>query len=67
MDFDSPRDDDPRRREIRSWLAAHPNPSAHDLLDRGLIVPHWPAPYGLDADADPTNNTLTQAIINLRS
>ena len=50
MDFDFPPADDPRRLEIRSWLAAHPKPSPRDLLERGLIVPHWPAPYGLGAD-----------------
>ncbi len=50
MDFDFPPDDDPRRVDIRRWLADHPSPSPADLLDRGLIVPHWPAPYGLSAD-----------------
>ncbi|GJM38039.1 MAG: acyl-CoA dehydrogenase [Acidimicrobiales bacterium] len=50
MDFDFPPDDDPRRVEVREWLDAHPQPSPRDLLERGLIVPHWPAPYGLSAD-----------------
>ena len=50
MDFDFPPDDDPRRIAIRTWLADNPKPSARDLLDRGLIVPHWPAPWGLSAD-----------------
>ncbi|MDW3218287.1 MAG: acyl-CoA dehydrogenase family protein [Acidimicrobiales bacterium] len=50
MDFDFPPDDDPRRLEIRTWLADHPQPTPNDLLERGLIVPHWPAPYGLSAD-----------------
>ena len=50
MDFDLPSDDDPRRVALRAWLAEHPTPTPDALLDAGLIVPHWPAPYGLDAD-----------------
>ena len=50
MDFDFPPDDDPRRLEIRQWLDANPAPTPDDLYDAGLIVPHWPAPYGLSAD-----------------
>lgn len=50
MDFDLPPDDDPRRLEIRRWIADNPDPSPRQLLERGLIVPHWPAPYGLSAD-----------------
>ncbi len=50
MDFDMPADDDPRRLEVRAWLADHPNPSNATLHEGGYIVPHWPAPYGLDAD-----------------
>jgi Acyl-CoA dehydrogenases len=50
MDFDLPADDDPRRLAVRAWLAEHPNPTNADLHAAGYIVPHWPAPYGLDAD-----------------
>lgn len=50
MDFDLPADDDPRRLAVREWLAHHPNPTNADLHAAGYIVPHWPAPYGLDAD-----------------
>ncbi|MEY2975131.1 MAG: hypothetical protein RIR49_1551 [Actinomycetota bacterium] len=50
MDFDFPPDDDPRRREIRAWLADNPSPTNEDLHAAGLIVPHWPRPWGLDAD-----------------
>ncbi len=50
MDFDMPTDDDPRRVAVREWLAEHPNPSNTTLHGGGFIVPHWPAPYGLDAD-----------------
>jgi alkylation response protein AidB-like acyl-CoA dehydrogenase len=50
MDFDLPAEDDPRRLELRAWLAEHPSPSDRDLADAGLVAPHWPEPYGLDAD-----------------
>ncbi|MEO6653084.1 MAG: acyl-CoA dehydrogenase family protein [Ilumatobacteraceae bacterium] len=45
-----PTDDDPRRVAVRQWLDDHPNPSNAALHEGGFIVPHWPAPYGLDAD-----------------
>ena len=51
MDFDLPPDDDPRRSVVREWLADHPDPTAHQLYDAGYVVPHWPAPHGLEADA----------------
>ena len=50
MDFALPPDDDPRRLEVRAWLAVHPNPSDRQLHDAGYVVPHWPEPYGIDAD-----------------
>ena len=50
MDFDLPPDDDPRRKAVRDWLDDHPHPSGRDLATAGYVVPHWPAPYGLDAD-----------------
>jgi alkylation response protein AidB-like acyl-CoA dehydrogenase len=50
MDFDMPAEDDPRRREVRAWLADHPNPTNEMLHRGGYIVPHWPEPYGLSAD-----------------
>ena len=50
MDFDMPADDDPRRLAVRAWLDEHPEPTNATLHERGYIVPHWPAPYGLDAD-----------------
>ena len=52
MDIDLPSEDDPRRLEIRAWLEQHPNPSAADLVERGLVVPHWPEPWGLDAEPE---------------
>ena len=50
MDFDFPADDDPRRLEIRAWIDAHPSPTPQELADSGYVVPHWPRPYGLEAE-----------------
>ena len=50
MDFDLPPEDDPRRLEVRAWLAAHPDPTPRQLADSGYVAPHWPEPYGLGAD-----------------
>jgi len=50
VDFDLPGDDDPRRVEVRQWLAAHARPSGRELADAGYVAPHWPRPYGLEAD-----------------
>jgi len=50
MDVDLPAEDDPRRLDVRAWLTSHPNPSPRELVDSGFVVPHWPRPYGLDAD-----------------
>ncbi len=50
MDFELPADDDPRRVAVRSWLAEQPRPSGRQLAEAGYVAPHWPAPWGLDAD-----------------
>jgi alkylation response protein AidB-like acyl-CoA dehydrogenase len=50
MDFELASDDDPRRVAVRSWLAEHPSPTGRQLAEAGYVVPHWPAPFGLDAD-----------------
>ena len=57
MDFDFPPDDDPRRLAVRAWIDANPQPSACALVEAGYVVPHWPAPFGLEADG------MTQIII----
>ena len=51
MDFELPSEDDPRRLEIRRWLADHPEPTGRQLAEAGYVAPHWPKPWGLDADA----------------
>lgn len=43
---------DERRRELRAWLAEHPSPDGATLAAAGLVAPHWPRPWGLDADPD---------------
>ena len=50
MDFEWPGDDDPRRLVVRDWLSEHPRPTGRVLAEAGYVVPHWPAPYGVDAD-----------------
>ncbi len=50
MDFLLPDADDPRRIEVRDWVAANPQPSGALLAEAGLVAPHWPRPWGLDAD-----------------
>jgi alkylation response protein AidB-like acyl-CoA dehydrogenase len=50
MDVDLPPEDDPRRIEVRAWFEEHPTPTPRELVERGFVVPHWPKPYGLDAD-----------------
>ena len=50
MDVDLPAEDDPRRLEVRQWFEEHPEPKPRALVDAGYVVPHWPQPYGLDAD-----------------
>jgi len=50
VDFDFPPADDPRRQAVRAWLAEHPSPSGRELAEAGYVAPHWPEPWGLDAD-----------------
>ena len=50
MDFELPPEDDPRRAEVRAWLGEHPRPGGRQLAEAGYVAPHWPRPWGLDAD-----------------
>src|SRR6266550_2371999 len=52
MDLDLPAEDDPRRVEVRRWFTEHPSPTPAELVDAGYVVPHWPRPYGLDAEPE---------------
>jgi alkylation response protein AidB-like acyl-CoA dehydrogenase len=58
VDLGLPGDDDPRRTDVREWLAAHPHPTGRQLAEAGYVVPHWAPPFGLDADP------LTQLMID---
>jgi alkylation response protein AidB-like acyl-CoA dehydrogenase len=50
VDFELPGPDDPRREAVRAWIDAHPKPSGRDLAEAGYVTPHWPRPWGLEAD-----------------
>jgi 3-oxochol-4-en-24-oyl-CoA dehydrogenase len=50
VDFELPAEDDPRRQAVRSWLDEHPQPSARQLAEAGYVAPHWPRPWGIEAD-----------------
>jgi len=52
MEIELPSEDDPRRLEVRAWFEAHPSPTPRQLVDAGYVVPHWPLPYGLDAEPE---------------
>ncbi len=58
VDLGLPGDDDPRRGEVRDWLAQHPRPTGRQLAEAGYVVPHWARPFGLDADP------ITQLLID---
>lgn len=45
-----PPEDDPRRLAVRTWLDENPRPGGRELAEAGYVVPHWPGPWGLDAD-----------------
>jgi 3-oxochol-4-en-24-oyl-CoA dehydrogenase len=51
-------DDRAARSEVRQWLAEHPSPSGRALAEAGLVAPHWPRPWGRDADP------MTQLVID---
>jgi alkylation response protein AidB-like acyl-CoA dehydrogenase len=48
--LDLPGIEDPRRSAVREWLEANPRPSGRQLAEAGYVAPHWPAPWGLEAD-----------------
>ena len=67
MDFDLPPDDDPRRTEIREWLDAHPRAPMREVAEAGYVVPHWPRPWGLDADPVHQISALVRAHVRLHA
>jgi 3-oxochol-4-en-24-oyl-CoA dehydrogenase len=52
MDFELPKENDPRRVEVRAWFEARPRPTGRQLAEAGYATPHWPKPWGLAADAE---------------
>ena len=58
MDFELPAEDDRRRLDVRAWLAEHPRPTGRQLAEAGYVAPHWPRPWGLEADP------VTQLVID---
>jgi len=50
MDFELPPEDDARRVQVREWISEHPDATGRDLAEAGYVAPHWPAPWGLEAD-----------------
>lgn len=45
-----PEADDPRRVAVRAWLSDNLDANPTAIAEAGYVVPHWPAPWGLDAD-----------------
>ena len=43
---------DPRRGELRQWLAEHPDPSGRELAEAKLVAPAWPEPWGRNASVE---------------
>ncbi len=50
MDFNFDDFEHPLRDVLRSWLVENPNPDPGQLAAAGYVAPHWPRPFGLDAD-----------------
>jgi alkylation response protein AidB-like acyl-CoA dehydrogenase len=42
--------EDPRRKAVRDWLESNPSPTGRQLAEAGYSAPHWPKPWGLEAD-----------------
>ena len=45
----SKTDPDEQRAILRSWISENPDPTPQLLSSAGLVAPHWPKPWGLDA------------------
>jgi alkylation response protein AidB-like acyl-CoA dehydrogenase len=50
VDLELPGEEHPQRIAVRSWLEAHPYAAGRQLAEAGYVAPHWPRPWGLDAD-----------------
>jgi alkylation response protein AidB-like acyl-CoA dehydrogenase len=50
VDLELPGEDHPQRVAVRSWLEDHPYAAGRQLAEAGYVAPHWPRPWGLEAD-----------------
>ena len=46
---------------LTEWLAANPAPTGTQLAEAGYVVPHWPSPWGLDAE--PVDQLAVDALL----
>jgi alkylation response protein AidB-like acyl-CoA dehydrogenase len=58
VDLELPGEDHPERIAVRSWLEQHPHAAGRQLAEAGYVAPHWPRPWGLEADP------ITQLVID---
>jgi alkylation response protein AidB-like acyl-CoA dehydrogenase len=58
VDLELPGEDHPERIAVRSWLDDHPHAAGRQLAEAGYVAPHWPRPWGLEADP------ITQLVID---
>jgi alkylation response protein AidB-like acyl-CoA dehydrogenase len=58
VDLELPGEDHPERVALRSWLEEHPHAAGRQLAEAGYVAPHWPRPWGLEADP------ITQLVID---
>jgi alkylation response protein AidB-like acyl-CoA dehydrogenase len=52
MDVRLAPETDPRRADVRRFLASNPDPAPSDLAAAGMVAPRWPRPWGMDADLE---------------
>jgi alkylation response protein AidB-like acyl-CoA dehydrogenase len=58
VDLELPGEDHPERVALRSWLEDHPHAAGRQLAEAGYVAPHWPRPWGREADP------ITQLVID---
>ncbi len=49
MELTLPGENSPTRIWVKDWIKSNPNATSRELAQAGLVAPHWPKPYGLDA------------------
>ena len=61
MDFELPKEDDPRRVEVRAWFAARPRPTGRQLAEAGYATLGGDAPPGEAAPAEASDAAATES------